>query len=255
MQAVYSLARHTLIDALRERVYRVLGLFLVLLLGITRLLDPLALGEGRRVTLDLGLTLISLFGFLLVLMLGTRVVQKEIERKTILMLLARPITRAEFLLGKFVGIVAVVGSGLAGMLLILVAVLWISGYGVHLGLAVAGLYAFLELVIVAALGMLLTVFTSPLLSSFFLLGLYVGGHLSPSLLEMARLLPNALAARAVEGLFLLVPRLDLYSYTLEAVHGWVPSAGTVAWAVTYALLYAVAALLLALAVFRRRQFS
>jgi len=255
MQAILSLARNTLVDALRERVYRTLGLFLIVLLGVTRLLDPLALGEGRRVTLDLGLTLTSLFGFLLVLMLGTRVVQKEIERKTILLLLARPISRAEFLLGKFFGIVAVVGSGLLGMLLILAAVLWISGYGVTGALAIAGVYAFLELFIVAALSMLLTVFTSPVLSSFFLLGLFVAGHLSPSLLEMARLLPNAVAARGVEVVFLLVPRFDLYSYTLEAVHGWMPSPGELLWAVAYALFYATAALLVALLVFRRRQFS
>jgi ABC-type transport system involved in multi-copper enzyme maturation permease subunit len=255
MQAVFSLARHTWIDALRERVFRGLALFLVVWLAAARLLDPLALGEGRRVTLDLGLALLSLFGFLLIMMLGTRVVQKEIDRKTILMLLARPISRGEFVLGKFLGITAVVGSGLLGMLLILAAVLWLSGYGVSHALIVAGLYAFLELLIVAALSMLLTVFTSPVLSAFFLLGLYVGGHLAPSLLEMARLVPSAVGRHVLEGLFLLVPRLDLYSYTLEVVHGWTPSREALLWAVAYALLYAAAALLVATLVFRRRQFS
>lgn len=254
-RTILSLARHTLLDALRERAFRVLALFLVALLAIARLIEPLALGEGRRVTLDLGLGLMSLFGLLLVLMLGTRVVQKEIERKTILLLLARPIGRAEFIAGKFLGSLGVVGVGLAGMLAIFALVLVVSGHAFDLSLAVAGYYAFLELTIVCALGMLLTVFTSPLLAAFFLIGIYVGGHLAPSLLEMARLLPHAWTARVLEGLFLTVPRLDLYRYTLEVVHGVQPAPGEIAWATAYTAIYSTAALALALLVFRRREFA
>jgi len=252
---VLSLARHTLVDALRERAFRILALFLVVMLAVARLVEPLALGEGRRVTLDLGLGLMSLFGLLLILLLGTRVVQKEIERKTILLILARPVGRGEFLAGKFLGGLGVVAIGLAGMLALLAAVLAISGYAFDASLAAAGFFAFLELVVVSALSMLLTVFTSPMLASFFLIGLYVAGHLAPSLLEAARLLPSAGSARVLEALFLAVPRLDLYRHTLEAVHGVRPAPGEVAWAVAYTALYAGAALSLALLVFRRREFA
>ncbi|MFH1143095.1 MAG: ABC transporter permease subunit [Candidatus Eisenbacteria bacterium] len=254
MRTVLSLARHTLIDALRERVFSALGLFLIVFMILARLIDPLALGEGRRITIDLGLTLMTLFGLLLILLLGTRVVQKEIDRKTILLLLARPVRRGEFLLGKFLGSLAVTGAGLAGMLALLALVLAVSGFHFDLSLAVAGYFAFLELAIVCALSMLLTVFTSPALASFFLLGLFTGGHLAPSLLDAARLLPGA-GARVLEALFLLIPRLDLYRYSLEVVHGVRPSGPEVAWATAYALLYSTAALLLALLVFRRREFT
>jgi len=182
-------------------------------------------------------------------------VQKEIERKTILLLLARPLRRGELILGKYFGTVAVVGAGVVGMVGVLALVLLVSGYAFDGSLAVAGYYAFLELAILAALSMLLTVFTSSALAAFFLIGLFVAGHAAPSILEMARLSSNGVAARALETLFYAVPRLDLYRYALEAVHGIHPPAGQVLWATAYAVLYSAAALTAGTLAFRRREFS
>ncbi len=255
MVAVISLARHTFVDALRERAFLVLGLFAFVMLAASRLLNPLALGEARRVTLDLGLGCVALFGFLLIVLLGTRMVHKEIERKTILVLLAKPIHRAEFILGKYLGLIAILAVSLIGMVVALAGVLLLSGYAFDTNLIVAGYYAFLELAVVAALAMLLTAFTSPVLSTFFLLGLYVVGHLSTSLLDMASMLPNPGTVKLLTAVFHLVPRLDLFSYTLEVVHGLPIDAGQILLATAYTATYATGALLLALVVFRRREFS
>ncbi len=253
MTAVLSLARHTFLDALRQRAYVVLGLFTVAMLATSRLVNPLALGEGRRVTIDLGLACMALFGFLLIALLSTRMVQKEIERKTILVLLAKPLRREEFILGKFFGLVAVTGVSLAAMLISLAGVLVLSGYAVDGSLIVAGYFAFLELFIVASLAMLLTVFTSPVLSTFFLVGLFVAGHLGSSLSDLASMLPSQLAGKLLAALFHVLPRLDLYSYTLEVIHGMPVSGGQLLWATLYALVYSVGALGLALLVFRYRE--
>jgi len=247
MTPILSLAHHTLLDALRERLLRTLALFLAVLLLAARLVGPLALGEGERVTRDLGLGLLSLFGFLLVLLLGTRMVQKEVEGRTILLLLARPLRRGEFLFGKYLGLLAVVGTGMAGMLAILAAVLALSGYGVDGALALAGLYAFLELAIVSALALLLAACSSPLLAAFLLLALYVAGHLIHGLLEMARIVTQPALAQALRAAFYLLPRLDLY--------GGAAPLGALPWAAAYALLYATGLILLALIAFRRREFS
>ncbi len=255
MSALLSLARHTLIDALREKAFLLLGLFGAVMLALARLLNPLALGEGRRVTLDVGLGLIAVCGFLLIAVLGTRMVHKEIDRKTILLILAKPIRRVEFLVGKFLGLVGVLAVTIAGMTLTLAAVMTLSGYPVDASLAVAGLYAFLELFVLAALAMLLMAFTSPVLATFFLVGLYVVGHLATSLIDLTAMLPDPSAGRIIQAVFYLLPRFDLYSYTLEAVHGAAASGGQLAWAVAYAGAYAAGALLLALAVFRAREFS
>jgi ABC-type transport system involved in multi-copper enzyme maturation permease subunit len=255
MGVVAALARHALLDALRERAFLTVGVFAALMFTASRALGPLALGEERRVTLDLGLGLLSLFGFLLVLFLGTRMVQKEIDRKTIVVLLAKPIRRIEFVLGKFLGLVGVLGISVAGMLAFLAAVLFLSGHPVDWTLAMAGYFAFLELVIVAALAMLLTSFTSPVLATFFLVGLYISGHLAPSLLAAARMLPDPLSAGILKVVFVLIPRLDLYNHTLEVVHGLPVCGAELLWASVYALLYSTGAVLASFLIFRRREFS
>lgn len=255
MGAIGSLARHTFLDAFRERAFLVLGLYGVVMLGASRLISPLALGEGRRVTIDLGLAGVALFGFLLIALLGTRMVHKEIDSKTILMILAKPIRRGEFILGKFFGLIAVVAVSLLGMTLLLAGILALSRYGFDATLAVAGYYALLELIIVASLAMLLTAFTSPVLSTFFLLGLFLVGHLSGSLMDLAQMLPSPMSASVLKGLFFILPRFDLYSYTLEVVHGTPIAVISVGWATLYAAVYSAGALLIAILAFRTREFS
>jgi ABC-type transport system involved in multi-copper enzyme maturation permease subunit len=254
MTAVLSLARHTLLDALRERVFRTLAVFLLVLFAAAQLVKPLALGEGRRVTLDLGLGLVSLAGLLLVLFLGPRAVQREIERRTILVLLARPLRRGELLLGKYLGMWAVTAIALAGMFLILGLVLLLSGYGLPQALPAAGLLAALELGVLCALSLLVTSLAGPALAGVVLLALFIAGRLAPSLLDAARLLPDAPAA-LLGALFRLLPRLDLFTAGLEAVHGATLPAGVLLWAAAYALLYSAAILLIALLVLRRREFA
>jgi ABC-type transport system involved in multi-copper enzyme maturation permease subunit len=254
MTAVLSLAHHTLLDALRERIFRTLAAFLVVLFGVSQLVKPLALGEGWRVTLDLGLALISLSGLLLVLFLATHAIQRECERRTILVLLSRPVRRGEFLLGKYLGMLAVVGLAVMGMLAILTLVLAVSGETVRPALALAGGFAYLELVILCALGLLLTTLAGPALAGFALCALFVAGHLAPSLLAMVNLSPGPLSL-GVRALAHIIPRLDLYELGPEVVHGSALAVGDVLWAVAYAILYATACLLLALLIFRRREFA
>lgn len=254
MTAIWSLARHTLLDALRERIFRALAGYLVLLFAAAQLLRPLALGEGRRVTLDLGLALVSLAGLLLVLLLGARALQREIERRTILVLLARPIGRATLLAGKFLGMWAVTAIALAGMLVILGGVLWACGYGLTPGLLPVAYFGLLELALLCALSLLLANLAGPALAGGALLALFVAGRLAPSLLEAARLLPETPLAPLLAAAFRLLPRLDLFTAGVAGLHGATLTPAHYLWAGGYALAYVTAVLLLALLALRRREF-
>jgi len=103
--------------------------------------------------------------------------------------------------------------------------------------------------------MLLTAFTSPVLSTFFLLGIFIAGHLAGSLVEFAKLLPQAGLDQLVKGIFILLPRLDLFSYTLEVIHGSAVTGMQIVWASLYALAYSLGALMFAILIFRTREFS
>jgi len=115
MGRVYAVAINTFREAVRDRVlYGVLGLALAVLL-FTLALAQLALYEQRRIILDVGLATISFFAIMVAVFLGSSLLYKEIERKTLYVILSKPIARGEFLLGKYLGIVLTASTFVALM--------------------------------------------------------------------------------------------------------------------------------------------
>jgi len=115
MRRALAITRNTVREVLRERVVLVLGLFGLALAVGAQGLSPLALGEGRRIVIDFGLAGASLLATLLAIFLGSTLLHKELDRRTIYAVMAKPIRREEFLLGKFLGLWATTGLLLAGM--------------------------------------------------------------------------------------------------------------------------------------------
>ena len=254
MTTLFTIGWTTVLEAVREKVLYLLAAFGATLFFVSRLLAPLALGEGRRVTIDLGFFFLSLFGLLIVILLGHSVVQREIERGSVVFLFSRPVGRGQFILGKFIGMATIVAAAEMAMGLCLAAVCLSSGYpiGTLFFEGIAGLI--LSLWILAALGLLFASVASPSLASFFVGGAWVIGNTSGSLSDLAALLA-APGNKIAEGLLWLVPRLDLYNASTNLVHG-IPI-GTERWAAqaAYAALYSLGALLLARAAFARRSMA
>jgi len=176
------MARNTIREVVRERVVLVLGLFGVALAAGSQVLSPLALGEGRKVVADFGLAGASLLATLLALVLGSNLLHKELERRTVYAIVAKPIRRSEFLLGKFLGLWATAGLLLAGMTGLVLALLTV-GYGVTPWNFVGALVLTLvELGIVTALVVLFSSFTTPALTVLFAASAIVAGHFTEDLL-------------------------------------------------------------------------
>ena len=102
---IYAIALNTFREAVRDRVlYGVLGLATGVL-AFTLALAELSLDQQDRVITDLGMASISIFSVVVAIFLGSSLLYKEIERKTLYVILPKPIRRHEFLLGKYFGIV------------------------------------------------------------------------------------------------------------------------------------------------------
>jgi len=249
------IARNTFREATRDRVLAgVVIAGVVVILG-TQLLHTLALGEGRRLTVDLGLTTISLFGLLIVLLVGTSLVAKEIERRTIFNLLARPIGRPAYLVGKWLGLSGALWVVAGSLGLALWAVLALRGHGA-MGPAVieAAYLAGLELTVVTALAVLFSALSTPVLSALYTLGSYGVGQWSGDLREFARQTPSAVGT-ALEVLANLVPNLPVFNMRALAAHGEMTTFYHLALATLYALIYCGCVLALASAAFESRDFK
>lgn len=249
------IAANTFRESIRDRLMAGVLVAGLVLLGITQLVTTLAMGEGRRLTVDLGLTSISLLGLFVVILVGTSLVAKELERRTIYTLLARPLSRPSYIVGKWLGlsgalwvVAAVVGAGL-GMVLAL------RGWGGHGLPLVQGVYlAGLELTVVAAIAVMFSALSSPVLSALYTLGLFAVGQWSDDLRAFATKFPPALG-RMLETFANLVPNLPLFNMRTLVADGHGTTALHLGLATAYALVYVGCTLALAAAAFETRDFK
>ena len=248
-------AQNTFREATRDRLLAgIVGAGAALLAG-TRLLSPLALGEGRRLTVDLGLSGISFLGLLVVLLVGTSLVAKELERRTIYNLLSRPIARPSYLLGKWIGLSATLWIFAAVLGLGLGIIIAVGGDAGFVGGIAQGTYlAALELTVMTALAVLFSALSTPILSALYTIGVYLVGQWSYDLRGFAAQLAPAPRA-ALELAASVVPNLPIFNVRAIAAAGHVAGADHLAVATAYAALYVGCVLALAAAAFESRDFK
>ena len=251
-EAIGAIARNTFREAVRDRVlYLLLGFAFVLIVG-TPAVALLTVGSEEKIVKDLGLSALSIFGLLTSVFVGVSLVFKEIDKRTVLTLLATPVRRWQFVAGKFAGLALVLGLNAAVMSLVLAGTVLLRG-GSPAELLPAILLIYVELCLVAAFAILFSSYTNPMLASLGTAAVYVVGHLSFSF----DLLKNRMGGSAplCDVLHAILPNLDRLDVKAQVVHGAPLPAGYVAAGVAYGALYTLAVLLLACVVFERRDFK
>jgi ABC-type transport system involved in multi-copper enzyme maturation permease subunit len=204
---------------------------------------------------DLGLSAISLIGLFTVLLIGTSLVAKELERRTIFNLLSRPIRRSSYLVGKWLGLAAALWT----VTLVLGLALWgtLAARGIHgRGPAVleATYFAALELSVITAIAVLFSSLSTPVLSALYTLAVYLVGQWSYDLRELSEkfVAPLSTVTRLAAD---LAPNLPLFNMRSLASEGALAGPGHVLIATVYALLYTGCVLCLAAAAFESKDFK
>jgi ABC-type transport system involved in multi-copper enzyme maturation permease subunit len=249
------IAHNTYREATRDRVLAGMVAAGFVLLALTQIATPLALGEGTRLTMDLGLSGISLIGVLGVLLVGTSLVAKELERRTIYNLLSRPIRRPAYLVGKWAGLTAALWTVAAVLGVALWGTLALRGVRHDATVVAEASYlAALELGVVTAIAVLFSSLSTPVLSALYTLGLYLVGQWSYDLRDFAAKFPTPLSS-VMRLCADLAPNLPLFNMRSLAADGHTTSALHLGLATLYALVYVACALCLATAAFESRDFK
>lgn len=252
---VGAIALNTFREAIRDRIlYAILIFALVMLLGST-VVVTLSVGGEAKILKDLGLTCTSVFGTLMAVFLGIGLVSKEIEKRTVYTVLSKPIHRYQFILGKYLGLAMTLAVNVLVMTVALVALAYFWEGGSSLRLLLAVLFIFLELLLVTALALLFSTFSSPTLSAIFTLALFVTGHLSTDLRLFAARFGGAVPKLFAEALYFLLPNLSRLNFKDRAVQGVTIGRDTAALSLVYGVLYTATLVLAAMAVFQRREFK
>jgi ABC-type transport system involved in multi-copper enzyme maturation permease subunit len=255
---VASIARNAFREAVRDRVLYNLVLFVLILTGAAVFLGELSAAQESKIIVDMGLSAMLVFGAFIAIFIGVGLVYKEIERRTLYAIFAKPVGRAEFLLGKYLGLcltlavnVLVMGAGVS------LALAYVKG-GMdplvwRIWPAVALIY--MQLLVLVAVALLFSSFSSPALSALLTFAAFVIGHFSSDLRTLASAVGST-AARALFGaLYYLLPNLSHYAYITDAAHGQTPTPAAFLGAALYTAAYTAALLSAAALIFSRRNFK
>jgi len=255
IRSVRVIALNTVRELLRNKLLYNLLFFAVLLIASSIFIAQLTIGEWDRIILDVGLAAAELSGVLIAVLIGVSVVAGEIERKTIFPTLAKPLSRAAFIGGRYAGLSAMLAVNVAVMTLSVAVVLRMAGYSLSRIAAAAALLIFIELLVMAAAAIFFSSFTTPILASAFSLALFLIGHLVGSLRVFADKTKSSAARAVTLAAYRVLPDLDLFNLKAQAANALSVPAG-VAWSATvYGLAYAALFLLLAIGIFSRRDLK
>lgn len=252
---IWAIAANSFREVIRDRILYFIGFFALLMAFAWRLLPEIAVGTHEKIFLDLGLAAIGLLGVIVAVFVGTGLINKEIDKRTILVLIPKPLSRAEFILGKHLGLSGVLAVMLGVMLVIyLLMLLGMKVSFQPLPLIVSVFYLGLELILIAAVAIAFGVFTSSILATLMTFGVYVMGHISKDLIQLGIISKNPNILAITKNIYLILPDLERLNFRNEAVYGLLPSADVLIGNALYSLVYTGLLLGISILIFSRRQF-
>jgi ABC-type transport system involved in multi-copper enzyme maturation permease subunit len=251
---ISTIASNTLREAVRNRVLYALVFFAVLLIGVGVLLSTLSYVEQERIIQDVGLSAIRLFAALISIFLGVGLIHKEVDRRTIYTIVTKSVARWEFLVGKYLGLVATVWLQVVVMSLAFAGVSLLTDAPLQMQHFYALLLTAGEVAVLVAIATFFSAFTTPMLASFFAGGFYVVGHLTRDLKQLGSQSDVASVQAVAETLYRMLPDLESFNLTVEALHGLPVASSEVAFSMAYGAFYAALLLVLGSIVFHFKDF-
>lgn len=258
MNRIAVVALNAFREAVRDRVLYNLVFFALLMIAAAILVGQISVGIEQDVIVTLGLSAISVIGLLIAVFIGVGLVSKEMDKRTLYALLAKPVHRWQFLLGKFFGLLLTLAVNLAAMSAGLFAAMWYVKGGLVRSdamILVAVYFILLKLALVVALALLFSCYTTQLLSILFTAGLYVSGLF----VKEMRTIHNEMTSQALQtflrGLSYILPNFENFDVMGAVAHGRAIPGSLVLHNTAYAALYCAIVLLLASSVFSRKNLK
>jgi ABC-type transport system involved in multi-copper enzyme maturation permease subunit len=253
LSRLVAVAANTFRETVRERVLYNLVFFAILMTLSGLLLGQLSIRQDEKIIKDLGLASIDLFGTVIAIFIGVGLVSKEIERRSLYPLLAKPLSRGEFFVGKFLGLGFTLLVNVGAMALGLYLTLFLTGRRVDPRLLEAIYPIYLGLLLVTALALLFSTLTSSTLAAVCTLALVLAGRFSDVIRNMKEVAPGA-PTWLTEALYQALPNFRRFDFKDLVSYGQPVPASVLAWVTVYALAYIGVVLGVGLRVFESRDF-
>jgi Cu-processing system permease protein len=270
MTTLWPIALITFKEGIRNRAIYGITLFALLLFGATALIATMIPREVGKVSVEMALSTISFTGLLIVLFVGINLMAKDLDKRTIYTVLSRPISRSQYIVGKFLGMVLLIVVTMGILSLLAIAAIVIlktlhAGYFTRFSwpvILLADGLTVLMLIVLSAVSFLFASFAS---SSFITLVLTIITYIIGQSLSGVKALlesPSSeigynvspVTVKMVTAAYYLFPNLSLFDIKLQAAHSLTVSSSFVMWTIVYGLVYITLAITLAALIFRKKEF-
>ena len=263
-------AWHVFKESVRDRVLYGIAGFAVLLVAVSFAIGQITAGQDLKIIKDFGLATIELAGALIAVFIGIGLVSREIDRKSIFALLAKPLPRWEFVVGKYAGLVLTVvvnvwamGVALFGVLAVLdfispdnIRMAW-EAPALDPRLLLVLTMISVELALLTAVALFFSTFSSSaLVSMVFTVLIFVAGLVSTDLRHFTDIVVvSPVVGKLVAAIGWALPAFSEFDIKSQVVHGVPVPGGFVPLTLAYGALYAAALVAGAVALFSRREFK
>ncbi|MBU8870269.1 MAG: ABC transporter permease [Gemmatimonadales bacterium] len=253
MGNISALAMSTFLETVRDRIFYLVGVFGFLMLSSTAILSPLTIGAQGKIMVDVGLAGMAIIGLLVVIFVGSGMVRKELDKGTILTILAKPVGRREYLVGKFLGLNLTLLTMLAIMGMIFLFMTFLAPGTFSLHFVKAFYLTFLELTLINAAVVFFSTSVSPILAAVFSLGVFLVGHMSESIRDFGQMQGDGFQQKMADVVYYMIPNLEVFNVRGAVVHGDPVTWQHLSMATVYGLGWTLLLLLLAGSIFSRKE--
>jgi len=255
MHRIWAIVENTFKEGLRQRILMLIVLFSILVILVSVFMGPFALGEAPKIIRDVGLAAASLFGILVVIIIGSTLIHRDIEKRTIYTVITKPVTRSEIIIGKFLGLLLLITILVCAMAGIHQLVIYILEGSFDLPLLIAIPFSLIEIMILLGILLLFSSFSTPALSAVMGIIFFIIGHASPDLKLFADQTKIVATKYLAYGFYYVLPNLENFNLRIDLAHRLPLHSDQVIFSICYGIIYTIFLLYLSVIIFEKREFK
>ena len=252
---MFNIALNTFRELARNKILYMIVFFGVALIGFSLVLATLSLGQSDKIVVDFGLAMVEVFGIISVIFIGSQLLFREIDGKTVYLILSKPVKRGDFILGKFLGFSAILFFIIFIQAIISIVVFLVAKTPISMLLFASIGFIYIKLLLLFAIILLFSTFISPLLSILLVMGVYIIGHSITTMTDMAIRSGNQILFYFSKFLMIVFPNFEALNIKSAIGTPIVFSPSFFALNIVHAGLYLAVILTFAVIIFNRKTFE
>ncbi|MBI2423403.1 MAG: ABC transporter permease subunit [Candidatus Hydrogenedentes bacterium] len=249
---ILAVAENTFRESVRDKVLYVLLFFAAVTILGSKALGWISIGQDIKIVKDISLAATSIFGVLIAIFVGTSLIYKEIDKRTLYTIISQPMHRYEFILGKYLGLMALLAVVTGVMAAVSSVYVLLLGGTLEPVYFLAVLLIYWKLMLITAVALLMSSLTSPILGAVIVFSTYVFGHATGVFKDLPPQFDGTLSKRMLEFAYYVIPNLGNFDIRMEAANDVPVNPAFIAFVLFYGLGYTVVLLILAALAFEEK---